>query len=109
MQRDRAEAMSFGFQGTPAFLINGVSLRGAYPIEEFVQVIELVRMRQGTPAIAGQMDPERTEGLRIAKDRSPQLPPPSDYVPDELIVQFKTGVESIRIEEINNKLNAQVK
>lgn len=43
VQRDRAEAMSFGFQGTPAFLINGVSLRGAYPIDEFVQVIELVR------------------------------------------------------------------
>jgi protein-disulfide isomerase len=45
VQRDRDKAMSFGFQGTPAFLINGVSLRGAYPLEEFVQVIELVRER----------------------------------------------------------------
>ncbi|MBI5854846.1 MAG: thioredoxin domain-containing protein [Nitrospirae bacterium] len=43
IQRDRDEAMRFGFQGTPAFLLNGVSLRGAYPLDEFVQVIELVR------------------------------------------------------------------
>lgn len=48
VQHDRTEAMSFGFQGTPAFLINGVSLRGAYPLEEFVQVIELVRTQQAT-------------------------------------------------------------
>lgn len=46
VQRDRKEAMSFGFQGTPAFLINGVSLRGAYPLDEFVQVIELVKERE---------------------------------------------------------------
>lgn len=43
VQRDRDEAVNFGFQATPAFLINRVSLRGAYSMEEFVQVIELVQ------------------------------------------------------------------
>ena len=31
IEADRAEAEKFGFSGTPGFLINGVSLRGAYP------------------------------------------------------------------------------
>jgi protein-disulfide isomerase len=47
IERDKQEALSFGFPGTPAFLINGVSLRGAYPLDEFVQVIELLKSKQG--------------------------------------------------------------
>lgn len=37
---DRAEAEKFGFSGTPGYLINGVSLKGAYPFEEFKAIIE---------------------------------------------------------------------
>lgn len=37
---DMAEAQKFGFSGTPGFLINGVSLRGAYPAPEFKKVID---------------------------------------------------------------------
>jgi protein-disulfide isomerase len=37
---DRAEAEKFGFSGTPGFLINGVSLRGAYPFPEFKKIID---------------------------------------------------------------------
>lgn len=37
---DINEAKNFGFDGTPAFLINGVSLEGAQPVEEFLKVIE---------------------------------------------------------------------
>lgn len=37
---DIEEAGKFGFQGTPGFLINGVSLAGAYPIEEFSKIID---------------------------------------------------------------------
>jgi protein-disulfide isomerase len=37
---DQAEAEKFEFSGTPGYLINGVSLRGAYPIEEFKKIID---------------------------------------------------------------------
>jgi protein-disulfide isomerase len=37
---DRKEAEAFGFSGTPGYLINGVSLKGAYPIEDFKAIIE---------------------------------------------------------------------
>lgn len=34
------EAKTYGFNGTPGYLINGVSIRGAYPIEEFSKIID---------------------------------------------------------------------
>ena len=37
---DKAEAAKFGFSGTPGFLINGVSIKGAYPAAEFQKVID---------------------------------------------------------------------
>lgn len=37
---DRAEAQRFGFDGTPAFLINGVSLIGNHPKRDFDRLIE---------------------------------------------------------------------
>ncbi len=37
---DMEEAKKFGFSGTPGFLINGVSLRGAYPFSEFKDIID---------------------------------------------------------------------
>jgi protein-disulfide isomerase len=43
---DSAEADAFGFTGTPAYVINGVSIRGAYPLEEFVELIELHLARE---------------------------------------------------------------
>jgi protein-disulfide isomerase len=43
---DMAEAQSFGFSGTPAFLINGVSLVGAQPINEFSSIIDR-QLKQG--------------------------------------------------------------
>lgn len=39
IEADTKEAKTFGFSGTPGFLINGVPLRGAYPPEEFDKVI----------------------------------------------------------------------
>ena len=36
---DMKEAQDFGFTGTPGFLINGVPLRGAYPVEDFDKII----------------------------------------------------------------------
>jgi protein-disulfide isomerase len=37
---DRAEGEKFGFSGTPGYLVNGVSLKGAYPFEEFKTIID---------------------------------------------------------------------
>lgn len=37
---DMAEARSFNINGTPGFVINGVSLRGAYPFPAFKEIID---------------------------------------------------------------------
>jgi protein-disulfide isomerase len=37
---DTEEAKKFGIQGTPGFIINGVSLKGAYPFPEFKAIID---------------------------------------------------------------------
>lgn len=39
---DVAEARSFGFEGTPTFVVNGVSLRGAVPLDDFERVLRKV-------------------------------------------------------------------
>lgn len=44
IQADLDEAKEFGFQGTPGFLINGIPVKGAYPAEHFVSIVdELVK------------------------------------------------------------------
>ena len=43
IEKDKSEAFVFGFTGTPVFLINGVSLRGAYPAKDFDEIIQMVR------------------------------------------------------------------
>lgn len=40
IEADKAEGEKFGFTGTPGYLVNGVSLKGAYPIEEFKKIID---------------------------------------------------------------------
>ena len=40
IEADMEEAKKFNFSGTPGFLINGVSLRGAYPFPEFKDIID---------------------------------------------------------------------
>jgi protein-disulfide isomerase len=40
IEADKAEGEKFGFTGTPGYLVNGVSLKGAYPIEEFQKIID---------------------------------------------------------------------
>lgn len=40
LEADRTEAEKFGFSGTPGYLINGVSLKGAYPLDEFKKIID---------------------------------------------------------------------
>lgn len=40
IQADMEEAQKFGIRGTPGFVINGISLRGALPFPEFKDVID---------------------------------------------------------------------
>jgi protein-disulfide isomerase len=40
IKSDIEEAGAFGVRGTPCFSINGYMLRGAYPIEEFIKLID---------------------------------------------------------------------
>lgn len=47
IEADMAEAKKFGFSGTPGFLVAGVSLRGAYPKEEFEKIIDRVLKEKG--------------------------------------------------------------
>lgn len=42
---DMKEAESFGMQGTPGFLLNGVPVRGAYPTEYFVSLVDELQKR----------------------------------------------------------------
>tara|TARA_B100001248_G_scaffold262389_1_gene257998 strand:+ start:2973 stop:3743 length:771 start_codon:yes stop_codon:yes gene_type:complete len=37
---DMSEGRGFGFSGTPGFLVNGVSLRGAYPQAKFEEIFD---------------------------------------------------------------------
>lgn len=46
INQDMQEAERFGFEGTPAFVLNGVAINGAYPKEHFVEIIEQLRSRR---------------------------------------------------------------
>lgn len=43
IQKDIAEAKKFNIQGTPGFLINGVPVKGAYPVEHFEKIISTLQ------------------------------------------------------------------
>ncbi len=45
IQADLKEAEKFGIQGTPGFVINGVPVKGAYPVDEFERIIEELKKR----------------------------------------------------------------
>jgi len=40
IEANMAEAKKFEFSGTPGFLVNGVSVRGAYPFDHFKKIID---------------------------------------------------------------------
>lgn len=40
IEKDKAEAGKYGFSGTPGFLVNGVSVKGAFPMSHFEMIIE---------------------------------------------------------------------
>ncbi len=46
IQQDIDEASKFDFQGTPGFLVNGIPVKGAYPLEYFDGIIEQLQKRK---------------------------------------------------------------
>jgi len=59
LDADLAEARGFGFQGTPMFLVNGVTIRGAEPKANFEEVIKLVEEKDAKAKPSG---PKIVEG-----------------------------------------------
>lgn len=53
---DVAEARAFGIEGTPTFLVNGVSLRGAVPLSDFEDVLHKVAGQHGEEAPCATCD-----------------------------------------------------
>lgn len=45
IEQDIKEAQSFGIQGTPGFVFNGVPVKGAYPTEHFEGIVEELKKR----------------------------------------------------------------
>lgn len=45
IEADMKEAANFGMQGTPGFLFNGVPVRGAYPADYFVGLVDELQKR----------------------------------------------------------------
>lgn len=45
IKEDQEEAAKFGFQGTPGFLLNGVPVKGAYPVSHFENIISELQKR----------------------------------------------------------------
>lgn len=43
LKADQLEAKEFNFQGTPGYLLNGIPVRGAYPVEHFVEIINRLK------------------------------------------------------------------
>lgn len=52
VDEDMSEARSFGITGTPGFLINGIAIRGAMPLEEFTRIIDGELKLKGLPVPA---------------------------------------------------------
>jgi protein-disulfide isomerase len=46
IDEDMKEAEKFGIQGTPGFVLNGVPIKGAYPISHFDKIIEELKKRK---------------------------------------------------------------
>lgn len=45
IKKDMAEAAKFQIQGTPGFVLNGIPIRGAYPISHFEMIVEELKKR----------------------------------------------------------------
>ncbi len=54
VEEDMEEARRFGFNGTPMFVINGIAVRGAVPLQEFQRIIEQAASITRVPEVQSQ-------------------------------------------------------
>lgn len=52
IEADVEEARRFGVEGTPTFLVNGVPVRGAAPVEEFEDLLRLLEQKAAGGVVA---------------------------------------------------------
>ncbi|MCF8058689.1 MAG: thioredoxin domain-containing protein [Bacteriovoracaceae bacterium] len=45
INEDMEEAAKFGIQGTPGFVLNGIPVKGAYPLNHFVKIVDELQKR----------------------------------------------------------------
>ena len=45
IEEDLQEAASFGMQGTPGFVLNGIPVKGAYPTSHFIGIVDELKKR----------------------------------------------------------------
>jgi len=45
IEEDMSEAQKFGIQGTPGFVINGIPVKGAYPLDHFESILTELQKR----------------------------------------------------------------
>jgi len=45
IDEDLKEAAKFGMQGTPGFILNGIPVRGAYPVSHFEKIVDELKKR----------------------------------------------------------------
>ena len=98
IQRDQAEASKFGARGTPAFFINGRSLSGAQPYENFSKIVD-EELATASKLIKAGVKADQIYGALIqngkeqaaAEKPAQQQKPPEFRLPDPSIV-FKVPV-----------------
>jgi protein-disulfide isomerase len=83
--RDQALASRIGALGTPAFRINGTSLSGAQPIEEFVRIIDAELTATAELKRKGTPDPA-IYAARVAANYSAPAPELADEPEQDLTV-----------------------
>lgn len=59
IQADMNEAERFRIQGTPGFVLGGIPIRGAYPIEHFIKVIDELERRNMLNVAHGEQQTSR--------------------------------------------------
>lgn len=102
IERDMALATSLGLRGTPSFVINGTTLIGAQPAEEFKKLIDTELTEVAALRRSG-VGPDRSYAARVQKNFVPEAdadpptarptptPTPAPAVPDTTVWKVPVG------------------
>lgn len=73
---DMAEFEAFGFEGTPVFLLNGLSVRGARSLEEFEKVLALALGQARSQSDEPSPDDESKQCIECGEAAAEETTPP---------------------------------